>query len=116
MGISAKEALDRSIRKLKRSGKDCMEESPSISPPTGLADDLRTFEQKYDVINEVLGEGCASVVKEVIKIEEKPSKSQKGKIKLFAFASKAENNEVAEDQAEDNSSLEDESLSSEIKF
>lgn len=72
-GLSAQQALKRSIKKVQRrngsevSSSASPSASPSPSPDSAyeLEEDLRTFEEKYEVLddNEILGQGCSSVVK-----------------------------------------------------
>ena len=71
-GFSAQQALKKSIKKNRKNMPNAGEgspETPSPSPDQGLKyeleEDLRTFEEKYKIINEdtILGEGCSSVVK-----------------------------------------------------
>ena len=62
--ISAKEAHRQSIKKMNNTGK-----SPLISSSDSPQGDFICFEDKYVVLDHILGEGCSSVVKEVKRIE-----------------------------------------------
>lgn len=58
--LSAKQAVDESIKKLQRWGpQGTMEEdmdSPSVSYHSDSSVDTKTFEQKYQILDKVLGE------------------------------------------------------------
>ena len=68
--------MKRSIKKARRrdgsdlSSSPSPSNSPSPSPDSAyeLEEDLRTFEEKYEIIddNNILGQGCASVVKRCV--------------------------------------------------
>lgn len=88
-GMSAQQALQRSIKKTtKHKSDDCVspfgynEHSPSPSPDSNyeLEEDLRTFEEKYKIIDEsnILGEGCSSVVKICVLRAPRPAKDGNG--------------------------------------
>lgn len=74
-GLSAQQALQKSIKKLNKIKSTPVSsfdynQSPSPSPDSNfeLDEDLRTFEEKYKIIETVvLGEGCSSVVKECVR-------------------------------------------------
>lgn len=72
--FGAQQALKKSIRKNRKKNKN-LDSPDSGSPSPGielnkyeLEEDLRTFEEKYMIINndQILGEGCSSVVKTCI--------------------------------------------------
>lgn len=73
-GLSAQQALQKSIKKLNKIKSTPVSsfdynQSPSPSPDSNfeLDEDPRTFEEKYKIIETVvLGEGCSSVVKECV--------------------------------------------------
>ena len=64
LGLTAKEALDHQIKKLQRWGPQSIEDSDSFeshdekmdTDSEGLEDDMRTFEQKYQIVEKILGE------------------------------------------------------------
>jgi len=65
-GLSVRQAMFLSTKKKERSSlsprsrRHQEEESPVLDL---IEDDLRTFEEKYVVHDQVIGEGCASIVK-----------------------------------------------------
>ena len=73
--LTVQQALKKSVNKLKRLDSTPLKNiSHSVNSPLGspnigeqLDEDIRTFEEKYTIIDsEMLGEGCSSTVKECI--------------------------------------------------